>query len=305
MSKLSSKDSCKARALEFFSGIGAFAQAACESEIEVVGAFDQKEEANATYYLNYGLRPKARNLDSISLDEIPEADIWWMSPPCTPFSVRGKQKDDGDPRAASFLNLIRHVPRLLPGAILVENVLGFVGSRVHKFFLATLTDCGYTTTELDLCPTAFGVPMRRPRHFVVAVRDDRQLVQVELLQKPPVLLANFLEPESDPALTVEEEILERYGQGFDIVNPSAPDAYLTCFTSGYWRCRKASGSLLALPDGGARRVSPAEILRLLGFGPDYVFPDRLDLPARWRLVGNSVDVRAVRHLLAVAGYGHE
>jgi site-specific DNA-cytosine methylase len=286
-----------ARAVEFFSGIGAFAQAARALNIEVVAAFDQSQSANLTYRLNYRLEPKARNLDSLDFKEIPEAEIWWMSPPCTPFSVRGKRRDEEDPRAISFLNLIKQIGRCLPAALLVENVSGFVGSQVHKRLREELAFCRYAVCEVDLCPTDFGVPMRRPRHFVVASRQRWQLKVPEIPRWPAVELGHYLDREPDAALTVENEIMQRYGRGFDIVDSAYSAAYLTCFTSGYWRCRKASGSLIALPNGGARRVSPPEIQRLLGFCPDFQFPESISLPGRWRLLGNSVDVRAVEYLL--------
>ncbi len=291
----------KVRALEFFSGIGAFAQTACAFNIEVVAAFDQSESANATYALNYGLQPCARNLDTIAAGGLPHAAIWWMSPPCTPFSIRGKRLDDCDPRAASFLNLIDIASRRLPEAIIVENVAGFVGSRVSIRFLAVLKDCGYQLHEFDLCPTAFGVPMRRPRHFVAAVRGTRRLNVQSFPGAAWQPLAHFLDTVYNPELIVDAAVMERYQQGFDIVDPIHDDSYLTCFTSGYWRCRKASGSLISLPGGGARRVSPDEIVRLLGFAADFTFPDKLDLPTRYRLAGNSVDVRAVRFLLESIG----
>src|SRR3990167_940922 len=93
-------------AIEFFSGIGAFAEATSNSDIAVIQAFDQSAVANQVYEHNFERKPRSRNLDSIAASEIPKADLWWMSPPCTPFSVRGRRKDDKDPRAKSLLNLI-------------------------------------------------------------------------------------------------------------------------------------------------------------------------------------------------------
>ncbi len=287
------------RAVEFFSGIGAFAQAAASCNIAVVAAFDQSQPANLTYHHNYGLEPIARNLDTVGCNQIPEAEIWWMSPPCTPFSVRGKRKDQDDPRAVSFLNLIDRIAQCLPSVVMIENVSGFVGSFVHQHLTAVLSDCAYQFAEWDLCPTEFGVPMRRLRHFVVAVRNGWKLGEMKPAPTASYALTQYLDAEPDSCLIVDDQTMRRYGHGFDIVDGARADAYLTCFTSGYWRCRKASGSLLALPNGGARRFAPEEILRLLGFRCDFSFPAAIDLPARWRLLGNSVDVRAVEFLLGL------
>ena len=159
------------RALEFYSGIGAFAQAARVLDIDVVAAFDQSQHANVTYQANYQQQPCDRNLDSIRSSFIPPGDLWWMSPPCTPFSRRGKQKDQTDSRARSFLHLIDLMAEKSPHYILVENVQGFLGSAVHTLLIEKLTASGYGTAQFSLCPTMFGVPMLRPRVFIVASKD--------------------------------------------------------------------------------------------------------------------------------------
>ena len=60
------------KALEFYSGIGAFAQAAGEFDLQIVQAFDQSQWANLTYNANYGQMPVSRNLDTIEANLIPE-----------------------------------------------------------------------------------------------------------------------------------------------------------------------------------------------------------------------------------------
>lgn len=75
------------RAIELFSGIGAFSQAV-ESlglPLEVVQAYDQSDSANLTYELNWGLKPRARNIESLKASsDLVQAELWWMSPPCAP-----------------------------------------------------------------------------------------------------------------------------------------------------------------------------------------------------------------------------
>ena len=289
------------RAVEFYSGIGAFAEAAQSTDIRIVAAFDQSQTANLVYEQNFGLRPRSRNLDSIPASELPPADLWWMSPPCKPFTVRGRRRDELDPRAVSFLNLIGLLPLCQPQAVMVENVGGFADSRVKAHLISVLSQSGYTLKELDLCPTDFGVPMRRPRHFVLAVRSGFRILEAGARRWNFLPLPHFLEPDPSPALTVEASTMTRHSRGFDVVDPSRPDASLICFTSGYGRCLKASGSFISMPDGQVRRLSPEEILRLLGFGESFRLPPKIDLRTCWRLVGNSVDVRSVRHLLSMIG----
>ena len=298
-SEFSDRAVARIRAIEFFSGIGAFAEAVRGATVEIVAAFDQSSQANDVYRANFGMTPRSRNLDSLKHTEIPPADLWWMSPPCTPFSRRGHRRDDQDPRAVSFLNLISAIPKLLPQTILLENVGGFPDSNVHARLCATLGASGYRQAELALCPTQFGVPMRRPRHFVMASRTC-PFSDSAVPDGAPAALRSYLEADPADSLLVPDRIVARYGNSYDIVDPAQPDAEAICFTSGYYRCQKASGSFVGLPDGRIRRFSPREILNLLGFSAAFTFPDHIPLPAQWRLAGNSVDVRAIRYLLARA-----
>ncbi|MBS1995256.1 MAG: DNA cytosine methyltransferase [Cyanobacteria bacterium SZAS LIN-2] len=286
------------QALEFYSGIGAFARAAAGFNIDVVEAFDQNQWANLTYEANFGHKPCSRNLDSIPEQGIPESDLWWMSPPCTPFSRRGKQKDGEDNRARSFLHLIDFMTIKKPRHILVENVSAFIGSNVHGLLLARLNQAGYRTAEYQLCSSMFGVPMLRPRVFIVATLDKDVAFSPAPPQKTePAGLIDYLF-ESDDSLNCSPEILSRYEAVLNIVDPKKSGSYLICFTSGYQRCRQASGSLIREDNGTTRFVSPAEILGLLGFGGDYRIPQSIPQAVAYKLVGNSVDVRAIKYLLS-------
>ena len=284
------------QALEFYSGIGAFAQAAMRLNVSVAAAFDQSQWANETYQFNYGHRPISRNLDSIGESAVPASDLWWMSPPCTPFSRRGKQKDDVDNRARSFLRLIDLMKSKRPHFILIENVEGFIGSNVHKHLIERLNQYGYQFTEVRLCSSSFGVPMLRPRVFIVASLDGLNLDFAPPKSLAPSELDHYLFA-SGSDLHCDPEMLSRYEAVLNIVDPKLPGSYLICFTSGYHRCRQASGSLITTGSGQTRFVAPAEILGLLGFDQKFSIPDTIPLEVAYKLVGNSVDVRAINYLL--------
>lgn len=301
-------------AIEFFSGIGAFADSTQELPIEIIAAFDQKAECNAVYKYNFKLAPCANNLDSVKVQNIPEAEIWWMSPPCTPYSRRGHRRDAEDPRAASFLHLLKLMRILKPRIVFVENVEGFSGSQVHSLMAGTFETLGMNLKEFNLCPTMFGIPMRRPRYFAIASHDNISDLPIE--DHPRLPLADFLStcddehPNSESpteslsssgGLIVPRDITSKYQAVLNVVDPTDDNATLICFTSGYYRCHKASGSLLKTSDDRIRRVSPREMLRLFGFSSQFRFPSELTLPQQWKLLGNSVETRCVKHLLSCAG----
>lgn len=302
---MSAKLSTSIRALEFYSGIGAFAQASQSFDVEILTAFDQSQAANQVYAHNYCHKPSSRNLDSISLDAIPDADLWWLSPPCTPYSRRGEQKDLDDARAKSFLRLIEFMVAKQPAVILIENVEGFLNSKMHAYLCQTLTQCLYTISSIRLCPTMFGIPMQRPRIFVVATLTTSINLLAPAKPSQQQALGQFVDyslndTEAGEYLLLPEEYVKKYEAVLNVIDLNKlrdSDIHAICFTSGYYRCRKASGSLLRLASGRLRFFSPQEILALLRFAPSFSLSD-LELPICYRLVGNSVDVRAIDYLLS-------
>lgn len=289
------------RALEFYSGIGAFAQAGRSLDfgqnIAVLRAYDQNAAANETYKLNWGEKPCAINLDSIAASQLPVADLWWMSPPCTPYSRRGARKDIDDKRAASFLHLIEFMLEKKPQIIIIENVEGFLDSRVH-IHLKERLGAQYCLSSVALCSSQFGVPMLRPRVFVVATREGHKPIEAPAARKPMALSA-FVDSSNDidERLWLAPEQAQKYEAVLNVVDPGDPESYSICFTSGYLRCRKAGGSMLRMADRRLRFFAPTEILKLLGFSADFQIPASVSMPAAYKLVGNSVDVRVIRHIL--------
>lgn len=286
------------RALEFFSGLGGFATAARRAGISVVAAYDQDRSANETYACNFGHIPEGRTLEGLREGELPFADLWWMSPPCTPFTTRGKQAGLDDPRARPFADLVQLASRLRPAWIMIENVPGIVGSAMHTRVRETLGRSGYHMLEILLCPSELGIPMRRRRWFLVASLSGPPGFVVP---RPVAFrdLASFLDPhaQNEAGLAVDPALIARYAGALDLVDPALPGARAACFTRAYGKSPVRSGSYLAAGEGMWRRFSPGEILALMGFDVGYRFPAGMDLRRRWQLLGNTLSVPCVEALL--------
>ena len=294
------------RALELFCGIGGFAAATAGTNIRVAGAVDQSPAALEVYRLNFaGHDVWQLNLENVTADELAAfgADFWWLSPPCQPFTVRGAGRDVEDPRALSFLRLKKILAVMpeekLPRHLALENVEGFTRSEMRRRLIDLLSNRGFEIQECTLCPTELGVPMRRPRYYLMASRQslDSPVVFVDTPLRP---LGDYLD-EGDGNSLPEElhiagDVLARFGKGFRILDPNDSQAYTTCFTSGYGRSHMHAGSYLKCK-GGVRRFAPEEIARLLHFPEAFRFPDRMTLRKKWHLVGNSLSVAAVRKVL--------
>ncbi|ESK88473.1 dna methyltransferase [Moniliophthora roreri MCA 2997] len=124
---------------------------------------------------------------------------------------------------------------------------------------------------------------------------------------------------------IPDRVLKKWGRLFDIVLPSSRRT--CCFTRGYTQLVERAGSILQTneeldttatfdtflasddPDAvrmlhplGLRYFSPSELLRLFAFeeqGSSFKFtwPPDVSTKSKYRLIGNSVNVKVVRHLI--------
>lgn len=291
------------RVLELYCGIGgcaaAFGQAA-----RTVAAVDQNRLALEVYRRNFAHPTVAALFESIPEERLRrwDADLWWLSPPCQPYTRRGLRRGLDDPRAASFPVLLERLAAIRPRYLALENVPGFARSEARDRLLATLEAAGYgAVRETVLCPTGFGVPSRRRRYYLVAGRDGLLPLAEPMAEPRP--LREYLDPEPDPELFVAPEVAARYDGALDVVDGDDPDAVTSCFTAAYGRSWVRSGSYLRCGDG-VRRFSPREILRLLGFPDGFALPSGLRRENAWRLVGNSLPLAPVCAVLAtIPGLG--
>lgn len=147
--------------------------------IRSVGAVDNSDVANAVYAANYPEDPPPRrvNIEHLTLAQLDamDAEVWMLSPPCQPYTRKGKELHGEDPRAGSFLHVLRLFPQLNspPRRMLVENVVGFEKSATRDLLVATLEDAGYIWREFQLSPHHFGVPYTRERYYLLAKRKRR------------------------------------------------------------------------------------------------------------------------------------
>ena len=133
---------------DFFSGIGGFHHALLSSNsnekenkktsIKKIFPFDVNTNANIIYNHNFSISPSTCTLESLKLNEynklcekhgiVGSEIIWFMSPPCQPFTSLGNQRDLDDERTTGFRNLIDNI--LLntshpPDYLILENVKNF------------------------------------------------------------------------------------------------------------------------------------------------------------------------------------
>ncbi len=221
-----------------------------------------------------------------------------MSPPCTPFAQRGALRDLDDPRSDALKHLIQAVAALRPPLVCLENVVGFETSNAFQTLHERWTKVGYSIQTCFLCPSSLGWPNRRPRVYCIASLTRRPEIALPTLKPKPLnqFVDRSITPESHPALWLEKETVDRYLVAMDRVSVATESAITACFAASYGKAIVRSGSYLET-ESGYRRFSPREVARLLGFSDDFLLPDTISVQRQWHLLGNSLSLPAVRHVL--------
>jgi DNA (cytosine-5)-methyltransferase 1/tRNA (cytosine38-C5)-methyltransferase len=234
------------------------------------------------------------NLVSVKPDRLARfgAELWWMSPPCQPVTIRGARKDVEERRCESFLHLLNVLETTPPNRVVVENVPGFEGSIAHARLRHALRH--FVLTEVEWCPTMLGLPVQRRRFYLVATPDP---VALPIFEQPRRALADFVEPDPPAHTTLDPVFWDRFGGALQIVDADDEQSVACCFTGAYGKSPVYAGSYLR-QNGVVRRFSPTEIARLHGFPSDFVLPD--DPRRAYKLLGNSLTVDLVREVLTLA-----
>jgi DNA (cytosine-5)-methyltransferase 1 len=159
---------------------------------EMVGANDIDPQMRRHYETN--LRPKTfiegpvLDLATMDLpDEMFNLDVLDGSPPCSTFSMAGsrekawgREKHFREGQAVQvlddlFFDFLRVAARLRPKVVIAENVKGMVAGNARGYVKAVfdlLRSMGYRPQIFLINAAYCGVPQRRERVFICAVRDD-------------------------------------------------------------------------------------------------------------------------------------
>lgn len=285
------------KAVELYCGIGGFSKAISDLSIQVIKAYDQNDFALATYNANFTHKAEKFNLEKFNaalLDTL-DIDFLWMSPPCQPYTSKGVQKDLEDFRSDSFKTVLQALLTCtnLPLHVGLENVAGFFTSKARDLLIQTLEKRGYNISETLLCPSELGIPNRRPRYYLCASQKPlRELEKIFTCKS----LKEFIKEPSKPSF-VPANILEKFQNGFRVVDIYDEKAYTTCFTSSYSKSWMHSGAYLRVGEK-IRLFEPEEIASLLGFGEDFLFASHLSQRQKYKLIGNSLSVYAIKAILS-------
>lgn len=104
-----------------------------------------------------------------------ELDLLVGGPPCQGHSDLNNFSRREDPRNALYVRMARAAEVLEPRAVAIENVPTVVHDKggVVEITRSVLTDAGYVVADSVIRLDQLGVPQRRRRHLLLAVRDGR------------------------------------------------------------------------------------------------------------------------------------
>lgn len=182
-------------AIDLFSGAGGATQGLVEAGFEVIGAIEFDSVAAKSYRMNHSrvrlweedIRAVSAAAVQRSLDlKTGELTLLKACPPCQGFSslAEGRIRGD-DPRNDLIGHTIRFVRALRPKAVLVENVPGLRRDRRSDELLEGLKRMGYNAQSYQVNAVDFGVPQKRHRLIILALRGRRSLLPSALTVTDP------------------------------------------------------------------------------------------------------------------------
>ena len=189
-----SKGSTKpTRIVDLFCGCGGMSlglAAACfqnKTRFQVAGAIDTDTDAVALYQRNVALGASVDEIGSLLApfaarttarerafaSACGQVDVLLGGPPCQGNSDLNNHTRREDPRNELYFSMARAAELLQPGAVIVENVPTVIhgSSNVVERTVAALLSIGYDVSSGIEHLTDFGVPQRRRRHILLAIKS--------------------------------------------------------------------------------------------------------------------------------------
>lgn len=168
-------------AVDLFAGAGGATQGLRDAGFDVVAAVENDRDAAATWRLNHPGVLVGRDVREVDPGQLVLAaelgagglDLLKACPPCQGFSSLRGQTTPDDTRNDLVLDTLRFVRALRPRAVLVENVPGLAADHRFRTLCAGVRHAGYRLQRYLVDARDLGVPQRRRRLVVVAVRNDR------------------------------------------------------------------------------------------------------------------------------------
>lgn len=246
-----------------------------------------------------------------------EVDLFVGGSPCQSFSTYGHRRGLEDTRGTLFYDYARLVKEVKPKVFIYENVRGLLShdkGKTWKIMQDVFSSLNYSFKFKVLDAQNYGIPQMRKRIFVVGFRNDIKHKDFEFPQ--PEVLKHFV-PEYLDSFVPDEYYLPEKGfkwvtewkrnQGKARVNRDimgCQTAVQQVNWSGDFRIEVPQERHYQNPniyigqyqghDAVARKLTPRECLRLMGFNDFKIVNDDKTI---YRQSGNSIAVPVIKKII--------
>jgi DNA (cytosine-5)-methyltransferase 1 len=280
----------KLRVFEAFAGVGSQRMALRNLGInhEVVAISEVDKHALKSYEAIHGDCPNLGDISKLTIDEIPDHDLFTYSFPCQDISIAGRQdgfSEGSGTRSSLLWECRRVIEGKKPRYLLLENVKNLVGKKNRPDFdkwLEWLEGQGYTNYWQVLNAKDHNVPQNRERIFVVSILGESSY-KFPTKQRRDVILKDVLEDEVLEKFYLREDIQQQFvfnsDPGFHVIGRVERSGWLDIQKRVYSK-QTFSPTLCGL-DGGNRQpkvliknaTSQGYLEAVDGDGIDLNFPD--------------------------------
>lgn len=172
--------------IDLFAGAGGLSFGLVEAGFRCVYAVESDLWASQSFRQNHSevlvASTDIRKISDVDIRSLAlgKIDLVVGGPPCQGFSHSNTvNRDPHDPRNSLFIDFLRFVSTIEPAVALIENVPGLLSTRLTggALVIQVIADefarIGYETHYEILDASRYGVPQRRPRLFIIALRSDQ------------------------------------------------------------------------------------------------------------------------------------
>lgn len=273
-----------------FAGIGGFELGFERQGFKLRMQCENDPAAGAVLRAHFPHAPLTEDVNS--LKRLPaNVDLVTMGFPCQDLSQVGTRHGISGRSSSLVWTALALVGKSQPRSVLIENVpfmLQLAKGEAIQRITRELEDLGYRWAYRVVDARAFGLPQRRPRVFIFATLegDPRDVL---LSDDAPAPAAQAPDAANGQAIGFYwTEGNRGLGTAIDCVPP----------LKGGSRLGIPSSPAILMPDGRVVTLHIADAERLQGFPAGWTAPAESVGAgrARWRLVGNAVNVRVAEWL---------
>jgi DNA (cytosine-5)-methyltransferase 1 len=153
------------------SGAGGACLGAEAAGLQSVGGIEIDDYCVGLHRNNFGDGIRHESILDTPIEQLPDFDFLWGSPPCPSFSTAktdGVETPEDIAQAQKIADIIRIKK---PRYFALENVRGYVDSESFRIILSTIQSLGYNNHHAVYDSADFGVPQNRHRLILRASRD--------------------------------------------------------------------------------------------------------------------------------------